>query len=128
MVKKFKSVITLVFLFLGLPIINSLSFAQSLEKNLIKDFSWRNIGPANTNGRISDIEALDRDFTFVLVASASCGVWKSTNTGITWMPIFDHYGSSSIGDVAIFEKNPDIIWVGTGEKNWRTIYSPSPGA
>ena len=67
-------------------------------------------------GRISDFEALDKDFTQVLVASASGGVWKSVNAGTTWEPIFDKYGSSSIGDVAFFQKDPKIIWVGTGEE------------
>lgn len=94
-------------------------FAKSLEENLIKDIRWRNIGPANISGRISDIEALDDDFTTVLVASASGGVWKSTNAGIAFEPIFDKYGSASIGDVAFFQKDPNIIWVGTGEKNSR---------
>jgi photosystem II stability/assembly factor-like uncharacterized protein len=94
----------------------ALSFSQSLEDSLIKDFKWRNIGPANMIGRISDFEALDSDFTHVLVAGASGGVWKSVNAGTTWEPIFDKYGSSSIGDVALFQKDPNIIWVGTGEE------------
>ena len=78
----------------------SLSFAQNSEESLIKDLKWRNVGPANMSGRISDFEALDTDFTLVLVASASGGVWKSVNAGTTWEPIFDNYGSASIGDVA----------------------------
>ena len=93
-----------------------LFFSQSPEENLIKNFKWRNIGPANMIGRISDFEALDKDFTQVLVASASGGVWKSVNAGTTWEPIFDKYGSSSIGDVAFFQKDPKIIWIGTGEE------------
>jgi photosystem II stability/assembly factor-like uncharacterized protein len=91
-------------------------FSQGQEESLIKDLKWRNVGPANMIGRISDFEALDSDFTQVLCASASGGVWKSVNAGTTWEPIFDDYGSSSIGDVAFFQKNPDIIWVGTGEE------------
>ncbi len=83
---------------------------------LIKDLKWRNIGPANMIGRISDFEALESDFTQVLVASASGGVWKSVNAGTTWEPIFDTYGSSSIGDVAFFQSDADIIWIGTGEE------------
>ncbi|MFC1476857.1 WD40/YVTN/BNR-like repeat-containing protein [candidate division KSB1 bacterium] len=91
-------------------------YSQALEENLIKDLKWRNIGPANTSGRISDIEALDNDFTHVIVASASGGVWKSLNAGTSWEPIFDDYGTASIGDIALFQPNPDIIWVGTGEE------------
>ncbi|MGB2844370.1 MAG: hypothetical protein WBC02_05915 [Candidatus Aminicenantaceae bacterium] len=96
--------------------VTSLFFSQSSEESLIKDLKWRNVGPANMIGRISDFEALDKDFTQVLCASASGGVWKSVNAGTTWEPIFDKYGSASIGDVAFFQKDPNIIWVGTGEE------------
>lgn len=98
-----------------------------LPDSLVKNFKWRNIGPANSNGRVSDIEALGSDFTHVLVASASGGVFKSTNAGTTWAPIFDHYGSASIGDIALCQSNPDIIWVGTGEKNCRNSVSWGDG-
>jgi photosystem II stability/assembly factor-like uncharacterized protein len=83
---------------------------------LIQDLKWRNIGNANLIGRISAIDALESDFTHVVVGSASGGVFKSTNAGTTWTPIFDNYPVASIGDVKIFQKNPDIIWVGTGEE------------
>ncbi len=92
------------------------SQTQNMDAALVKNFKWRNIGPANMVGRISDFEALDSDFTQVLVAGASGGVWKSVNAGTTWEPIFDKYGSSSIGDVAFFQKDSNIIWVGTGEE------------
>ncbi|MBN1939532.1 MAG: hypothetical protein JW843_08095, partial [Candidatus Aminicenantes bacterium] len=84
--------------------------------DLTRHLKWRNIGPANMVGRISDFEALESDFTQVLVASASGGVFKSVNAGTTWEPIFDKYGSASIGDVAFFQRDPNIIWVGTGEE------------
>jgi photosystem II stability/assembly factor-like uncharacterized protein len=86
---------------------------------LLADYRFRSIGPASPGGRISDVEALDNDFRVVYAASASGGVWKSVNAGTTWTSIFDRYGSSSIGDIAIFQKDPRIIWVGTGEANNR---------
>jgi photosystem II stability/assembly factor-like uncharacterized protein len=86
---------------------------------LLADYKWRNIGPGSAGGRITDVEALDTDFRFVIAAAASGGVWKSTNAGTTWTPIFDRYGSSSIGDIKIFQNDPKIIWVGTGEANNR---------
>jgi len=89
------------------------------EDSLLKSFVWRNIGPANMGGRISDIQALDTDYRIAVTASASGGVWKTTNAGTTWEPIFDRYGSGSIGAVGLFQQNPDIIWVGTGEANVR---------
>jgi len=91
------------------------AFAQSPEATLFKDLKWRNIGPANMQGRVTDIEALEDDYRTVLVASASGGVFKSVNAGTTWEPIFDNYGSASMGDVAISRKDPNLIWVGTGE-------------
>jgi hypothetical protein len=94
-------------------------FSDKKEEGLFQDLVWRNIGPANMGGRISDIQALNDDYRFVICASASGGVWKTTNAGTTWEPIFDKYGSASIGAVAVFQKDRDLIWVGTGESNTR---------
>ena len=77
--------------------------------------AWRNIGPANMMGRIASIDALDTDYRKVLVATASGGVYASENAGLTWDIVFDSYGASSIGCAVMHQKNPDIIWVGTGE-------------
>ena len=88
---------------------------QASQETLFQDLRWRNIGPANMAGRVTDIEAVEGSFSDVLVASASGGVWKSTNAGTTWEPIFTDYGTASIGDIAVFQPDPDIIWVGTGE-------------
>ena len=90
--------------------------APASSNPIARDLRWRNIGPANMMGRIAAIEALSTDYRHVLVASASGGVFKSLNAGITWDPIFDNSGGAgSIGAVAMFEPDPDIIWVGTGE-------------
>ncbi len=93
--------------------------AQVSDEALLQVFRWRNIGPANMGGRVSDIEAVEGDFKVVYVAAASGGVWKSVNAGTTWEPIFNDYPSASIGDIAIFQPKPEIIWVGTGEANNR---------
>jgi len=98
---------------------SQISRLSAQNEDLFKDLRWRNIGPANMGGRISDIQAVDDDYRYVIVASASGGVWKSTNAGTTWRPIFDDYSSASIGAVALFQKDPNIIWVGTGEANVR---------
>ncbi len=89
--------------------------AQRQDNALSQDLQWRNIGPANMMGRIAAVDALNTDYRHVLCASASGGVFKSTNGGITWEAIFDRYGAGSIGSVALNQSNPDIIWVGTGE-------------
>lgn len=93
--------------------------AQPADSALLAAVRWRNIGPASMGGRIVDIEAVERDFATVYVATASGGVFKSVNAGTSWTPIFDDYPSASIGDVAVFQPNPDIVWVGTGEANNR---------
>ncbi|MEO5579513.1 MAG: hypothetical protein ABIR58_02575 [Gemmatimonadaceae bacterium] len=93
--------------------------AQPSDSALFSSFRWRNIGPASMGGRVIDIEAVDTSFATVYVASASGGVFKSVNAGTTWAPIFDNYASASIGDIALFQPNPEIVWVGTGEANNR---------
>jgi hypothetical protein len=91
--------------------------AQAPDRSaLTKNLQWRNIGPANMAGRVSDIEAVESNPAIVYVAAASGGVWKSVNAGTTWDPIFTTYSTSSIGDLAIYQRDPNIIWVGTGEE------------
>ncbi|MGE0443175.1 MAG: WD40/YVTN/BNR-like repeat-containing protein [Gemmatimonadales bacterium] len=83
--------------------------------SLLHGFGWRNIGPANMAGRVTDIEAVESNPAIVYVAAASGGLWKSVNAGTTWDPVFTGYGTANMGDVAVFQPNPDIVWVGTGE-------------
>jgi photosystem II stability/assembly factor-like uncharacterized protein len=95
--------------------------------SLFKDLRWRNIGPANMAGRIADIEAIEANPAVVFVGAASGGVWKSTNAGTTWKPVFTDKPTSSIGDIAIFQKDPNIVWVGTGEECVRNSVSWGDG-
>jgi photosystem II stability/assembly factor-like uncharacterized protein len=82
-------------------------------------FRPRMIGPAVTGGRVHDIEALPADPSVLYVASASGGLWKSTNRGHTWVNVFDTMAVSTFGDVALAPSNPDIVYAGTGEQNNR---------
>jgi photosystem II stability/assembly factor-like uncharacterized protein len=99
--------------------------AASYDSAMLSEFAWRPIGPAVTSGRIVDLAVDDgpaaraegRTGKLMYAASASGGVWKTTNAGTTWEPIFEREGTSSIGDIAIAATNPEIIWVGTGESN-----------
>lgn len=97
--------------------------AQINDSTLLNAFRWRNIGPANQGGRIVDIEAENNNFAHVWLATGSGGVWKSINAGTSWTPVFDDYDVSSIGDIALFQANPNIVWVGTGEANNRNSVS-----
>src|SRR5215210_4855704 len=86
---------------------------------MLKRFVWRAIGPASMGGRIDDIVAVDNNPYIVYVGFATGGVWKSTNNGTTFQPIFDTYSTASIGDIAIAPSDPNTVWVGTGEPNNR---------
>ncbi len=78
---------------------------------------FRSIGPAFTSGRIADFAVNPKNTSEFYVAVASGGVWKTTNRGISFTPVFDSQGSYSIGFVALDPNNPNIVWVGTGENN-----------
>ncbi|MGH9412540.1 MAG: WD40/YVTN/BNR-like repeat-containing protein, partial [Terriglobales bacterium] len=95
--------------------------------HLLRDYHFRSLGPASAGGRVVAVRSLPRDPGFAIVAAASGGVWKTTNMGTTWTDIFADYGTSSIGAVAIFEPNPNILWVGTGEANNRNSVSWGDG-
>ncbi len=87
--------------------------------DLYRELAFREIGPAVTGGRIHDIEALPFDPSTLYVAAATGGIWKSTNKGTTWTPIFDDQPNSTFGDLAIAPSDPNVIWAGTGEQNNR---------
>ncbi len=78
---------------------------------------WEFAGPINTGGRLSDVEMHASDLQTIYIGAASGGVFKSTDAGNTWNPIFDEALSLSIGDIAIAPSDPNIIYVGTGEAN-----------
>ena len=94
-------------------------FAQELNVASIseaaKGLKLRSIGPALMGGRIADIAVNPTDRSTWFVAVGSGGVWKTTNSGITWQPVFDDQTSYSIGSVTIDPNNTDVVWVGTGE-------------
>lgn len=78
---------------------------------------FRLLGPALSSGRIGDLAVNPNNRSEYYVAVASGGVWKTTNAGTTFTPIFDAQGSYSIGCLALDPRNPHTIWVGTGENN-----------
>jgi photosystem II stability/assembly factor-like uncharacterized protein len=93
--------------------------AQQVDMEQFKSMKARNVGPAGMSGRITAIDAVDDDPNIIYAGAASGGIWKSTSGGITWKPIFDEERVHSIGALNIYQKNPNIIWVGTGEGNPR---------
>ena len=65
------------------------------------------------------IDAVEADPDIVYVGPATGGLWKSVNGGVTWMPLTDSLPAASIGAVTIYQPNPDLVWIGTGERNRR---------
>lgn len=89
--------------------------ARDVPAEWLQSFSWRGIGPALMSGRIADIAIDSTDPSIWYVAVGSGGVFKTDNAGTTWEPIFDHYGSYSIGCVTLDPSRSATVWVGTGE-------------
>jgi photosystem II stability/assembly factor-like uncharacterized protein len=84
-----------------------------------KALEFRSIGPALMGGRIDDVAVVESDPAIYYVATASGGIWKTTNHGTTFAPVFDRYETSSIGDVTVSPSNPSVVWAGSGEPNNR---------
>ena len=96
----------------------------SLEENsIVKNISFRNIGPTVMSGRVTDLAVNPKNPSHFYVAYATGGLWETTNNGNSFNPIFDNQIVITIGDIEVdWEK--DIIYVGTGEKNSsRSSYS-----
>jgi photosystem II stability/assembly factor-like uncharacterized protein len=100
---------------------------NKLDDTFLKNLQFRSIGPANMGGRIDDIAVVENNPSTFYVGAATGGVWKTTNNGTTFEPIFDGQGSTSIGDIAIAPSDPSIVWVGTGEPNNRQSSSWGDG-
>ncbi len=88
-----------------------------VESSLFSGLKWRSIGPALTSGRIADFAVNPDNHSVYYVAAASGHIWKTTNNGTTFKPVFDNNGVYSIGCLAMDPANSDIIWAGTGENN-----------
>lgn len=100
---------------------------QRPEEVALKNLQWRSIGPAIMGGRIDDFAVVEGNASTFYVGAATGGVWKTTNAGTTFEPIFDEQASTSIGDICIAPSDPNIVWVGSGEANNRQSSSWGDG-
>lgn len=89
---------------------------QNSSRNSLSNI-WEFSGPLNIGGRITDIEISSEDANTYYVGAASGGIFKTTNSGETWQPIFDDQAMLAIGDIEISKNDNDLIYVGTGEVN-----------
>ena len=86
-----------------------------LTSSTFSGLSWRSIGPAWASGRISDFAVNPLNHSEIYVGVSAGSIWKTTNNGTTWTPVFDKYGAWAIGCLKIDPENPNVIWAGTGE-------------
>lgn len=93
----------------------------------LRHLRWRVVGPVNMSGRVTDVEGVPGDPRIVWVGTAAGGVWKSTDGGTTFAPVFDEPPVQSVGDIALAPSNPDVVYVGTGEGNPRNSVSIGRG-
>ncbi len=110
-----------------LAVFTALSLRAQYDPDLLAGMKARAIGPASASGRVSSIDVVASNPDIVYVGTAAGGVWKSTNGGLTFTPVFDDQPVASIGAVAIDPNAPDTVWVGTGEGNPRNSVSVGGG-
>ncbi len=88
----------------------------SLRPGDLAGLTARNIGPAVMSGRIVDLAVVELDPTVFYVASATGGLWKTTNNAVTFTPLFQDQSVHSIGAVAVHQVDTGLVWIGTGER------------
>jgi photosystem II stability/assembly factor-like uncharacterized protein len=111
----------LIYLLAGLA-----AMAQSVSSQLYSDMKWRLIGPFRA-GRVVAVSGVPGDGTTFYFGSVDGGVWKTTNAGTTWKPIFDDEPVASIGALALAPSNPKVIYIGTGEGDIRSDLASGNG-
>ncbi|RYZ19177.1 MAG: hypothetical protein EOO16_20625, partial [Chitinophagaceae bacterium] len=101
--------------------------AQKATLTQFKSWKPRNIGPSSMSGRVTCIDVVNSNQDVWYIGAASGGVWKTTNGGGSWTPLFDEQPNLNIGSIAIQQSNPNVVWVGTGEGNPRNSISIGEG-
>ncbi|MCF6342251.1 MAG: hypothetical protein L3J31_05535 [Bacteroidales bacterium] len=119
---KFSILLTLLVFLAGIQQVEAKKKKETTQSDTLKSatfsgLKWRSIGPAFASGRIADFAVDPDNFATYYVAVASGHIWKTTNNGITFTPIFDKHGTYSIGCLAMDPNNSAVLWAGTGENN-----------
>ena len=118
MQKPFLSIVFgILFIFISVTTAQDKSEPDSLKNISLSGLSFRSIGPAVTGGRVVAIAVNPFDHSEYYVGSGHGSLWKTTNSGITFEPVFDGQKSYAIGSIAYDPTNPNVVWVGTGENN-----------
>lgn len=101
--------------------------AGGVDVKHFERMEYRFTGPANMGGRSSDVEGVPGNPSVVYLGTGGSGLWKTTNGGTTWTPLWEKHSNYSVGDLALDPKNPDVVWVGSGEANMRNSVSFGDG-
>ena len=101
--------------------------AQTLDSATVAGFPWRSVGPADFMGRVADIAGIPFPSKTFFVAAAGGGIWKTTNGGVTFRPVFDNEKVVAMGALAIAPSDTMQVWAGTGEQNSRNTIEPGGG-
>ncbi len=101
--------------------------AQTLDSATVAGMKWRELGPADFEGRASDVVGIPGPSKTLFVAAAGGGIWKTMNNGVTWRPVFDDKRVISMGMLAIAPSDTQQVWAGTGEPNSRNTIEPGAG-
>src|SRR6266436_2634984 len=108
----------LVSLIIGSLLSQQTATAQQYDPKLYAGLHWRSIGPFRA-GRVNAVSGVVGQPETFYFGSVGGGVWKTTNAGRTWNPVFDSASSASIGAIGVAPSNPDVVYVGTGEADMR---------
>lgn len=108
-------------------VLTAVPCAAQVDPGLLAGMRARSIGPAGMSGRVAAVVAAPSDPAVVYVGAATGGVWRSTNGGLTFEPIFDDQPVAAIGALAVHPTDPEVLWVGTGEGNVRNSVSVGNG-
>jgi photosystem II stability/assembly factor-like uncharacterized protein len=97
------------------------------QENLIANLAARSIGPTTMGGRVSDLAVYEKEPRIFYVATAAGGLWKTENGGITMNVVWDKGSTVAMGAVDVSQKDPNLVWIGTGEQNGRNSVSYGDG-
>lgn len=111
------------------PLVASFEQYQSMKQHTPFDLDWISLGPVVNSARVEAVQADPSRPGTIYAAFGSGNLWKTTNNGINWRPIFEDQPALGIGDIALAPSNPDILYVGTGEslKKARNFTMPGTG-
>src|SRR5262249_21920859 len=110
-----------------LLVVSSAFAAEASDPKLLEALSLRTIGPANIGWRVTGLAVVGSNPSTIYAASASGGLWKTTNSGTTCTPTLDREATVALGDVAVAPSNPEVVYAGTGEGNARNSVSWGDG-